>query len=69
MAINRHDRRVSLVTHPDAKGLIMSERWGNIRTEVGPAGYVLNTGGKVVISPEFGRWVDVPYGPGERVEA
>jgi hypothetical protein len=57
------------VTHPDAKGLIMSERWGNIRTEVGPAGYVLNTGDKVVISPEFGRWVDVPYGPGERVEA
>lgn len=47
LAINRHDRRVSLVTHPDAKGLIMSERWGNIRTDVGPAGYVLNTGERI----------------------
>lgn len=47
LSINRHDRRVSLVTHPDAKGLIVSERWGNIRTEVGPAGYVLNTGERI----------------------
>lgn len=49
LEINRHDRRVSLVTHPDAAGLIMSERWGNIRTEVGPAGYVLNTGERVEV--------------------
>jgi len=46
-SINRHDRRVSLVTHPDAVGLILTEQWGNIRTEVGPAGYVLNTGDRV----------------------
>lgn len=47
LSINSPDRRVSLVTHPDAKGLITSERWGNIRTEVGPCGYVLNTGERV----------------------
>ena len=58
LEINRHDRRVSLVTHPGASGLIMSERWGNIRTEVGPAGYVLNTGERVEVD-------DAPVAPSQ----
>ena len=50
-----HEHRASLVTHPDAKGLIQTQQWGNIRTEVGAPGYVLSTGERVdVLDSEIG---------------
>ena len=41
---NSHDHRISCVIHPDADGIISTDNLGNIRTEKGECGYVLNTG-------------------------
>lgn len=46
-ALNSWDRRISCVVHPDAVGVVESAKFGNIRTEHGPAGYVLSTGEKI----------------------
>lgn len=47
--LNSWDRRISCVVHPEAVGVVESERFGNIRTEVGPAGYVLQSGERVCL--------------------
>jgi hypothetical protein len=33
--------------HPEASGIVDSDKFGGIRTEVGPAGYVLSTGERI----------------------
>lgn len=43
-SINSHSHRVSLVIHPDANGLIITDNMGNIASEKGIHGYQLNTG-------------------------
>lgn len=45
--INSWERRVSCIVHPQAEGIVHSEKFGGIRTEVGPAGYVLQSGERV----------------------
>lgn len=42
--LNSWERRISCIVHPRADGIVTSEKFGGIRTEVGPAGYVLSTG-------------------------
>lgn len=41
---NSADKRISLVIHPDADGLIITDNMGNIRTEKGQSAIQLNTG-------------------------
>lgn len=41
---NSADKRISLVIHPDADGLIITDNMGNIRTEKGLSAIQLNTG-------------------------
>jgi hypothetical protein len=60
--LNSWDRRIACVVHPEAEGVVESERFGNIRTEHGPAGYVLQSGQRVVLSPTAGQWEAIPYG-------
>jgi hypothetical protein len=48
-ALNSWERRIACVVHPEASGIVESPRFGGIRTEVGPAGYVLSTGEKVAL--------------------
>lgn len=45
--LNSWERRISCVVHPDAEGIVESPKFGGIRTEAGPAGYVLSTGEKI----------------------
>lgn len=45
--LNSWERRISCVVHPEASGVVESEKFGNIRTEVGPAGYILSTGERI----------------------
>ena len=47
--LNTWERRITCVVHPEAVGVVESERFGNIRTEQGPAGYVLSTGERVTL--------------------
>lgn len=47
--LNSDDRRISCIVHPEAVGIVDSERFGGIRTEVGSAGYVLSTGERVTL--------------------
>jgi hypothetical protein len=49
-SLNKWERRISCVVHPEAVGVIESDRFGGIRTEVGPAGYVLQSGERIKIS-------------------
>lgn len=42
---------MACVSHPQAFGIVESEKFGNIRSEIGPAGYVLSVGVK---NPETG---------------
>lgn len=46
-SLNSWDRRIACVVHPEAVGIVESDRFGGIRTEVGPAGYVLSTGERI----------------------
>lgn len=48
--MNRWDRRVACITHPEAVGIVECDRFGGIRTEVGPAGYVLQSGERISIT-------------------
>ncbi len=48
-AVNSWDRRITCVVHPEAEGIVVSEKFGGIRTEQGPAGYVLSTGERIAI--------------------
>lgn len=41
-AVNTWDRRITCVSHPDAAGVVETAKFGNIRTEVGPAGYAVS---------------------------
>lgn len=41
-AINRPDRRVVCIVHPDAMGAVDCPKFGGIRSERGAAGYVLS---------------------------
>ena len=47
--INSWERRITCVVHPDAVGIVESPVFGGIRTEVGPAGYILSTGERIEI--------------------
>lgn len=47
--LNSWERRISCVVHPEAVGIVESDKFGGIRTEVGPAGYVLSTGERIAI--------------------
>lgn len=47
--LNSWERRISCVVHPEARGIIECEKFGGIRTQVGPAGYVLQSGEKVTL--------------------
>jgi hypothetical protein len=46
---NSWERRISCVVHPQAVGIVVSDKFGGIRTEQGPAGYVLSTGERIEI--------------------
>jgi Ni,Fe-hydrogenase I large subunit len=48
-ALNSWERRITCVSHPHASGVIESPRFGGIRTEVGPAGYVLQSGERIAL--------------------
>lgn len=48
-SMNSWDRRITCVVHPEAVGIIESDKFGGIRTEQGPAGYVLQSGEKVTL--------------------
>jgi hypothetical protein len=48
-AMNSWERRITCVVHPESDGVVESERFGGIRTERGPAGYVLQDGTKVTL--------------------
>lgn len=48
-SLNSWDRRISCIVHPLAEGVVEHPRFGGIRTEVGPAGYVLSTGERVAL--------------------
>jgi hypothetical protein len=47
--LNSWERRITCVVHPEAVGIVQSERFGGIRTECGPAGYVLQSGERVTL--------------------
>ena len=47
--LNSWERRISCVTHPEAVGVIESPKFGGIRTEQGPAGYVLQSGERIAL--------------------
>jgi hypothetical protein len=40
--INKPERRVTCIVHPDAAGIVECPKFGGIRTERGPAGYVVS---------------------------
>ncbi len=46
LSLNTHERKVSLIIHPNAisTGIVISPKWGNVRAEVGPIGFMWNTG-------------------------
>lgn len=48
-SINSWERRIACVMHPDAEGVIESPKFGGIRTEHGPCGYVLSTGERIAL--------------------
>lgn len=48
-SLNSWERRITCVVHPEAVGIVESDKFGGIRTEAGPAGYVLSTGEKVAL--------------------
>lgn len=45
-AINRADRRVTCIVHPDASGIVECPKFGGIRTERGEAGYFVSVAKK-----------------------
>lgn len=45
--LNSWERRITCVVHPEAGGVVETERFGNIRTEQGEPGYVLQDGTRV----------------------
>lgn len=45
-SMNAWDRRITLIVHPDATGVVDSPKFGGIRTERGPAGYVVSVAEK-----------------------
>lgn len=47
--LNRWERRIACIVHPEADGVIDCPKFGGIRTEQGPAGYVLSTGERVTL--------------------
>lgn len=47
--MNSWERRITCVVHPEATGVVESERFGNLRTEQGPAGYVLQSGERIAV--------------------
>jgi hypothetical protein len=47
--LNRWDRRIVAIVHPEAIGIINSDEFGGIRTEEGPAGYVLSDGQRITV--------------------
>lgn len=47
--LNSWERRISCVVHPEAVGIVECPKFGGIRTEVGPAGYVLQDGTRVML--------------------
>jgi hypothetical protein len=48
-SLNRWERRITCVVHPEAVGVVESDKFGNLRTEVGPAGYVLSDGKRIAL--------------------
>lgn len=48
-SLNSWERRISCVVHPDAVGIVESDKFGGIRTEQGEPGYVLQSGERVVL--------------------
>lgn len=48
-AINDWERRITCIVHPEAVGIVECPKFGGIRTEQGPAGYVLQSGEKVTL--------------------
>lgn len=48
-SLNSWERRIACVVHPEAVGIVESDKFGGIRTEVGPAGYVLQSGERVTL--------------------
>lgn len=47
LIVNSWERRVTCVFHPDASGVIESEKFGNIRTARGEPGYCVTVSEKV----------------------
>jgi len=47
--LNSWERRITCAVHPEAVGIVVSEKFGGIRTEQGPAGYILSTGERVTL--------------------
>jgi hypothetical protein len=43
------DLRITSISHPNASGTVDSPKFGGIRVEVGPVGYVLQNGEKVML--------------------
>lgn len=48
-SLNRWERRITCIVHPEAVGIVESDKFGGIRTEVGAPGYVLSTGERIAI--------------------
>jgi hypothetical protein len=48
-SLNSWDRRIACVIHPQADGVVDSPKFGGIRTEQGPAGYVLQSGERIAL--------------------
>src|SRR6188768_811904 len=46
-SINKWDRRISCLVHPEAVGIVDCPGFGGIRTEVGSAGYVLSNSERI----------------------
>lgn len=48
-SLNSWERRITCVVHPQAVGVVESDKFGGIRTEQGEPGYVLSTGERVTL--------------------
>jgi hypothetical protein len=46
---NSWERRITCVVHPEAVGIVVSDKFGGIRTEPGEPGYVLQDGTRVAL--------------------
>jgi hypothetical protein len=41
-SINKPERRITCIVHPEATGIVDCPKFGGIRTERGPAGYMVS---------------------------